>query len=74
MKIHFVRSINIHDGKGPQAWEWAAKIANYVNENYPEANIEVVQQVGGEPGRVVWVGPFESLGVYEAYTEKSRSG
>ena len=28
MKVHFIRGIDVQDGKGQQAWEWAIKITN----------------------------------------------
>ena len=73
MRVYFVRGIDIHDGKARPAWEWAIKITDYANETFPEANFEVLQQIGGGVNRVFWMNQFDSMAALEAWIDRSEA-
>ena len=47
------------------AFEWAVKVANYVNDYISETNVQVVRNIGGSLFQVHWVANYESLAVFE---------
>jgi hypothetical protein len=60
-----MRTANMHDGKGQEAFAWAVKVANYLNEKFPGANMQVVRNIGGPVWQVHWIANFESLAALE---------
>ncbi len=52
-----------------EAFEWAVKLATYVNENYtdisPEGKTEVVRNINGPVNQLHFVTKAESLAVFE---------
>lgn len=65
-----VRTANMHDGKGHEAFAWAVKVATYINENFSGSNIQVMRNVGGPVWQVHWVDSHESLAAYEEVMKK----
>ena len=67
--VYRVWSASIRQGKAQEAFEWAAKLATYVNENYtdisPEGKIEVVRNINGPVNQLRIVAKWESLAVLE---------
>ncbi len=63
--ITWIRTANMQDGKGQDAFAWAVKVANYVNEKFSEANVQVVRNIGGPVWQVYWVANYESLATFE---------
>ena len=63
--ITWVRTANMHDGKGQDAFAWAVKVAHYVNGKFSGANVQVVRNVGGPVWQVHWVANYESLAAFE---------
>ena len=49
---------------GPEAIEWAVKVANLVNSKYPDS-IQVLRNISGNVQQVHWVVSGESLGQIE---------
>ena len=70
MKVYGTIGVDIQDGKTQQAWEFAIKLVNYINDHFPGAKTEVLQQVGGGTSRVVFLSQHDSLAAYEAHREK----
>ena len=52
-----------------EAWEWASKLADYCNENYPGITLEVLQMLTGSGNRITWVSKHDSFGEAEAFIE-----
>jgi len=63
--IYFTRSADIKSGKLKEAFEYAVKIAAYVNENHG-TNFKVLRNVGGVGQQVHWLATYDSLAAYEA--------
>jgi len=62
--ITFVRTATIHDGKVQDAFAWAVKVANYINEHISGVNVQVVRNIGGPIYQVHWVSNYESLAAF----------
>ncbi len=60
-----VRTASIHDGKYQDAFAWATKVAGYVNQTIPGANVQVARNIGGPLYEVHWVLRSESLAEHE---------
>ena len=65
-----VLSAKIHDGKLVDTVAWALKLAAYVNEHVPGANLQVVRNVGGAMYELHWVGTAESLAAYDELNKR----
>jgi hypothetical protein len=63
--IYLVRSIDIQQGKWDEAFEWAVNIANWINEHYPQMNVEVLYNITGPKWQVHWTAKCDSLSVWE---------
>jgi hypothetical protein len=63
--IYSVRSAGIAAGKANEAIAWAVKVANWINEKYPGANVQVLRNVSGQLTQVHWLATTGSLGEYE---------
>jgi hypothetical protein len=59
--IYYVRSLTIKQGKGQEAFQWAVKIATWINANYPDLNVQVLRNVSGPRWQIHWVSSYESL-------------
>jgi hypothetical protein len=51
--------------KNVDAFEWAGKIAAYLNEHYPEIQVEVLANISGNRWELHWLTKCESLAVIE---------
>ena len=71
--ITWVRTANIHDGKINEAFEWAAKVASYINKKFDGANVQVLRNVGGPMYQVHWVGTHDSLAEFERQWKQIES-
>jgi hypothetical protein len=63
--ITLIRTANMHDGKGHEAFAWAIKLGHYLNEKFSEGSVQVVRNIGGPVWQVHWVVSFESLATLE---------
>lgn len=63
--ITWMRTADVHDGKLEEAFTWAVKVANYVNQKAPGSNVKVARNVGGPVFQVHWVAYYESLAAFE---------
>jgi len=82
--IYFVRSIGIQQGKGPQAFQWAVQIANWINAHYPGLDVQVLRNVSGPRWQIHWVSHYESrahwgemmvqIGAEPAYRQVTSGG
>jgi hypothetical protein len=68
--IYLVRSITIQPGKSTEAFQWAVNIANWINEHYPEVNVEVLRNITGPKWQLHWVGRCDSLAVWAETSAK----
>ena len=68
--IYFVRSATIRQGKDRETFEWAVKIATWVNENYPDLRVQVLNNISGPIFQVHWVARCESLALFGEVTAK----
>jgi hypothetical protein len=71
--IYFVRSATIQQGQTRKTRQWALKIANWVNEHYPDFNVQVLSNLTGQLHRVHWVASCESLALFGQVSEKMNS-
>jgi hypothetical protein len=70
MKTRRVTTIDVQEGKGKQAWEWAIKIATYHIENF-DVEIDVLEQIYAPGKCIIWTQDYESLAAFEAWREKA---
>ena len=68
--LYFVRSATIRQGKYEETFQWAVKIAAWVNENYPDVNVRVLRNVSGPGFQVHWVATCESLALFGEISAK----
>lgn len=69
--IYFVRSATIVSGAGRhEAMEFTRDVTRYINETYPEVNVELLTSMTGRLNRVVWVTKFNSMAAAEEFTHK----
>jgi hypothetical protein len=68
MKMRRVTTVDIQEGKGKQAWEWAIRIADYHIENF-DVEIDVLEQLRAPGKNVTWTQNYESLAAYEVWRE-----
>jgi len=68
--VYLVRSARAQQGRAQVALPWAVQVANYLNEHYPEMNVQVVRNVNGPIDQVHWLVRYESLAVLEATRKK----
>ena len=68
--VYMVRTIRHQAGKAQEAFQWAVKVATYLNERYPEMNIEVLRNINGFLDYVHWAVRYESLAVFEEVGNK----
>lgn len=74
--ITVVRSANIHqDADLDAAYEWAAKVAMYLNENFEAygGSIQAQRNVGGPLYQVHWIGTVESLAQLEETDQRVQA-
>ena len=71
--IYVVRSITAQPGKIREARQWAVRIAKWVNEHYPEVNVEVLRNITGPRWQVHWVVRCESLAVWGEVSPKMNA-
>jgi hypothetical protein len=63
--IYFLRTATISQGKQQEAIQWAIKVAKYLNDKYPEMNVQVLRNINGPLNQVHWAVGYESLAVME---------
>ncbi len=68
-----VLSATIHDGKLVEATAWALKTAAYINDRFPEANLQVHRNVGGAMYELHWIGTAESLAAYDDLNKRIQA-
>ena len=62
--IYAVRSADVKHGKLEETFEWAVRVAMYVNGKHG-TNLQVLRNVGGPGQRVHWLASYDSLAAYE---------
>jgi hypothetical protein len=63
--VYLVRSARAQQGRSQAALPWAFQVATYLNENYPQVNVEVLRNINGPIDQVHWVARYESLAALE---------
>tara|TARA_Y100000031_G_C8162077_1_gene357513 strand:+ start:20 stop:331 length:312 start_codon:yes stop_codon:yes gene_type:complete len=85
--IYRVRSTEVTCSKANQAIAWALKVTNWVNEQSPTTNSQLLRNISGDSFGFHWVTSAESLGEldeaiaavevdpeYQALIAEARSG
>jgi hypothetical protein len=70
--IYFVRSATIRQGQSRAARQWALKVAHWVNGNYPDLDVQVLDNVSGHLFRVHWMASCESMALFGEIWDKMR--
>ena len=68
--IYMVRSITIQPGKSREAMQWAVNIAHWINEHYPDVNVQVMRNITGPRWQVHWVVRCDSLTIWDQTSAK----
>ena len=63
--IYGVRTANIQGGKIGEAFEFAVKMAAYLNEKFPDIGVQVLRNTPGPVYQLHWVARYESLAAFE---------
>lgn len=59
--VRWTRTAAAQDGKEPQAFEWAVRVAKYVSDNFAGAQVLVLRNLSGPIFQIHWVVDYESL-------------
>jgi hypothetical protein len=70
--IHITRSASIAPGKTGEAVAFAQGIIKHFKEKH-SVTLEVLMPIGGNPGRIAWLGRYESLAQWEVLIGKLLS-
>lgn len=68
--IYSTRTASISAGKANEAIVWAVKLANWINETFPGARMQVLRNVSGQRTQVHFLGTPDSLGEWEQLAEQ----
>jgi hypothetical protein len=71
--IYFVRSATIRQGQSRETLQWALKVAHWVNEHYPDVDVQVLDNVSGHLFRVHWMVSCESMALFGEIWDKMRA-
>ena len=72
--VYFVRSATIVTGSGRhEAMAFARNVTKYINEKYPEVNVELLISKTGRLNRVAWVAKYNSMAAAEEFTDKLQA-
>lgn len=63
--IRTMRSLEIQPGKDDEAFEFAQRVANYINEKSPGETMEVWCCLSGSLRQLHFVGSYDSLAVFD---------
>lgn len=67
--IYMIRSTRM-EGDWDQSVQWAVKVAQYINEKFPEMHVQVLRNVNGSLGQIHWSSRYASLAVCEEIMAK----
>ena len=65
-----MRTLQVAQGKRPEALEWARRHAKWARDKYPKPNYRLLEDVLGDHTVFHFMGEFESLGAWESQSEK----
>ena len=68
--IYQVRSARVHEGQGRAAVQWATKLVTYLNDKYPDVNVQLLTNVNGPWDQLHFVSIHESLATMEQWRSK----
>lgn len=72
--IYFVRSATIVSGPGRhEAMVFAKNVTRYINQNYPEVNVQLLTTMTGRLNRIAWVTKYDSMAAAEKFTQKLQA-
>ena len=70
--IYMLRTSRMQ-GDWAQAIQWANKIAQYINEKFPEVHVQVLLNVNGPRDQIHWSARYASLAAFEEKGAKIES-
>ncbi len=68
--VRFQRTGSINQDKADEAVQWALKVAEYINKQFPEATLTVFLNRFGVQNAIHWVADFKQLADLDAYQLK----
>jgi hypothetical protein len=68
--VYLIRSARAQPGRAQAALPWAVGVASYLNEHYPDINVQIVRNVNGPIDQVHWVARYASLAALEETRRK----
>jgi len=64
------RTIQVAQGKRPEALDWAKRHTNWLRGKYPKHNFRLTEELLGDHTVFHWFGDFDSLAAWESYQDK----
>jgi antibiotic biosynthesis monooxygenase (ABM) superfamily enzyme len=70
--IYHVASGTIEPGKEKEAEEWLLELADYVNQKFPGAHVQIARNINGANDRAHYMESFDSLSAWESASATLR--
>jgi hypothetical protein len=68
--IRFQREARVARGKEQEAVAWAKQISDFLNQKFPEAQVQTFTSRFGSMGRVYWMADLPDLAALDAYQQQ----